>query len=186
MALCMASISPKARFWIKEVLISSVIFAVVFLGVRFFEGERQRGCGGDLPKGELAASFTLQDLMTGENISLKDLRGKAVVVNFWATWCGVCRKELPALQSLHEKAGDRYRVITVADDNPSALKAVARRMNLTIPILHDKRGGVGRTYKVTKIPKTVILNREGQIVHDFVGPIDEEILLDSLNTLTSK
>lgn len=110
------------------------------------------------------ADFELKDL-DGRTWKRTDLKGKVVLVNFWATWCAPCRREMPDLQALY----DRFRakglvVLAVSDESPEKVRGYAKASKWTFPILLDAGGLVGKRYRLESIPKTFVYDREGALV----------------------
>lgn len=130
--------------------------------------------------GFLAPNFSLGSL-DGETIQLSDLRGQAVILNLWASWCGPCRAEMPAIQNVYEAYADKGLVIlalnaTYQDDLASA-SAFAAELGLTYPILLDLDGSVSSQYNLRALPTTYFIDPEGR-VQDVVigGPMSEALL----------
>lgn len=113
-----------------------------------------------------APDFTLRNL-AGGNLRLAEQRGQVVMVNFWATWCGPCRVELPHLQRLHDKYRSAGFVLLGVnlDDQAAAGQQMAQRMGLTFPVLHDADKAVTRRYDVGAMPGTVLIDRDGTVRH---------------------
>lgn len=110
------------------------------------------------------ADFTLTGL-DGKQWSLKDLRGKVVLVNFWATWCPPCRKEMPDLQEFHTKLKDKGLVIlAITDEDAGKAQPFIAEKKYTFPVLLDPGRKVNEAFRVDGIPKTFIFNREGKLV----------------------
>jgi cytochrome c biogenesis protein CcmG, thiol:disulfide interchange protein DsbE len=107
-------------------------------------------------------------------LGLADLRGKAVVVNFWATWCLECRPEMPALERLHRRFGARgLAVIGVnAREGAGAVRRYAADVGLTFPLVLDPGGSINATYGVVGLPTTFVVGRDGRAVALAVGPRD--------------
>lgn len=121
----------------------------------------------DLPPipvvGDIAPDFELPTL-DGEQVRLSALRGKVVLLNFWATWCGPCRKEIPHLQRLHEKyPEDRFALIGVTDEKSEEVRHFLDERGITYPSLIDKSHEVFHLYGVTGIPVTVAIGPDGKI-----------------------
>lgn len=109
------------------------------------------------------ADFTLTDL-NGKTWTLKGLRGRVVLVNFWATWCPPCRKEMPDLQELYSRFKDKGLVVlAITDEAPEKAKPFIEEKRYSFPILVDKDRKVNETFRVDGIPKTFIYNREGRL-----------------------
>lgn len=109
-----------------------------------------------------APDFTLKS-MTGENVRLKELSGQVVLVNFWASWCGPCRKEMPLLDKLHTKysaMGFTVLGVNVEEKNQAAIDFISE-MGVSFPILLDSENNVSKQYDVEAMPTTVIIDRKG-------------------------
>jgi peroxiredoxin len=103
---------------------------------------------------------------TGEQITLGDLRGEVVMINFWATWCGPCRQEMPHLEALHqryENLGFTLLGVNVEDDPEGARKWLTEHARVSFPILFDSRNEVSKLYEVVAMPSTVIVDRGGAV-----------------------
>ncbi|HEX6996802.1 MAG TPA: TlpA disulfide reductase family protein [Gammaproteobacteria bacterium] len=109
-----------------------------------------------------APDFTLQS-RTGETVSLGDLKGDVVMINFWATWCGPCREEMPHLEALYQRYKDlgfTLLGVNVEDDRAGAEKWLAERP-VSFPILFDPKNEVSKLYEVVAMPSTVMIGRDG-------------------------
>jgi peroxiredoxin len=110
------------------------------------------------------ADFTLADL-DGKNWTLKDLRGKVVLVNFWATWCPPCRKEMPDLEKLYRRFKDQGLVmLVISDEDAGKVRPFIAEKQYTYPILLDPGRKVTELFAVQGIPKSFVYNREGKLV----------------------
>lgn len=108
--------------------------------------------------------FTLTDL-EGTHWTLRDLKGKVVMLNFWATWCPPCRKEIPDLQKLHDQfKGKGLVVLGIADDDFNAVKKFATEQKVPYPLLPDEGRKVHTAFQIEGIPATLIFNRSGKLV----------------------
>ena len=120
-----------------------------------------------------ARDFSLPNL-NGEIVSLQELRGQAVVLYFWATWCGPCRAGMPSLQALH----DRYRengleVLAVnIREAPQHVQSFISENNYTFPVLLDGNGAVSGAYGVRALPTIFIIDQEGFVVHRRTGGVN--------------
>ncbi len=113
-----------------------------------------------------APDFTLRT-MGGPNLRLQEQRGQVVLVNFWATWCGPCRQEMPHLNKLYDKyhsAGFVLLGVNV-DDNSQHASEVAQKMGLQFPVLLDSDKAVSRLYDLSTMPTTVLIDRDGRVRH---------------------
>jgi peroxiredoxin len=120
-----------------------------------------------------APGFTLPDLERGK-VSLKDFRGKLLMLNFWASWCVPCREEMPAMERLYQKYRDHGFVIlgvNVKDDKKSAISFV-RELKITFPIGFDPNGDVGLLYGAWGLPATYLIDANGIALARAWGPAD--------------
>jgi cytochrome c biogenesis protein CcmG, thiol:disulfide interchange protein DsbE len=124
--------------------------------------------------GKMAANFHLKDLK-GNSITLKDLRGKVVFLNVWATWCGPCREEMPSIEKLYTdfRKDPDFVVLAVSQDTDGKLVApYVQKNGFDFTVLLDPENEVGEMYGVDGIPETFIIGRDGRIVAHHVGPYD--------------
>jgi peroxiredoxin len=129
---------------------------------------------GFVQVGDEAPNFTLRDL-TGNVMSLSQLRGKVVLLNFWATWCGPCRVEMPAMEQLYRTLPRReFEILAVSTDPQGAVvtRPFQREMGFTFPILHDSEYRVGLTYGARTIPITFMVDRRGIVRQKIFGARD--------------
>ena len=126
-------------------------------------------------EGKPAPDFTL-DSLEGKSVSLASLKGKVVILDFWATWCGPCRKGLPVLMDIAKKRADDGVVLWSVDmrEQPAQVKAFLEKSNWDLPVLMDRDGKVGTKYGVGGIPHTVIIGPDGKIVSVEIGFRGEE------------
>ncbi|MBN1837952.1 MAG: TlpA family protein disulfide reductase [Spirochaetales bacterium] len=123
-----------------------------------------------LKEGTAIVDFELPTL-GGESRSLSSFKGKVVFLNFWATWCGPCRQEMPSMQRLYQRLKDKgLEVVAVnLQEDEKAVQRFVSEHGLTFPILLDRSGRVGSTYGARSIPMTYIVDREGFVVAGTVG-----------------
>lgn len=127
------------------------------------------------------ANFTLQDLQ-GKSWTLKDLRGKVVLVNFWATWCPPCRKEMPDLEALSKRFKDQGLVIlAISDEDVAKVKPFIAEKSFTYPILLDPGRNVNKLFGVEGIPKTFIYDREGRLAAQAIDMRTQHQFLEMLD-----
>ena len=124
--------------------------------------------------GEPAPNFRLRDL-NGHSVALSDLRGKVVLLNFWATWCGPCRVEMPAMEELYRTfSRNDFEILAVSTDaqGASVTRPFQQENHLTFPILHDADYRVGLTYGARSLPMTFMVDRQGIVRHQIFGARD--------------
>lgn len=135
-----------------------------------------------LRQGDLPPDFELTTV-TGETVKLSDLKGKKVILNFWATWCPPCKAEMPHMQNYYKNSAEKDNVeiiaVNLTTGEHRGVKAVQEFVDsygLTFPIPLDETGVVGESYQAFRIPTTYILNTDGTIAHVLVGPMDESMM----------
>lgn len=137
------------------------------------------GCAttkGALTAGKPAPDFTLP-MLDGGTLALAQLRGSVVLVDFWASWCGPCREELPALEKLraeYEPRGARFVAVNI-DDEAAAAAGAAQTMGITMPVLLDTQKIAAQAFQPPTMPTSYVLDREGVVrfVHEgFTGAGD--------------
>ena len=111
-----------------------------------------------------APDFTLKS-SAGPNVRLQEQRGHVVLINFWATWCGPCRQEMPQLARLHEKYRSAGLVVlgVSVDDDVRHASEVAQRLGLGFAVLQDSDKAVSRRYDLATMPTTVLVDRDGRV-----------------------
>jgi peroxiredoxin len=128
---------------------------------------------GGVGTNEPAPVFELPSLSGDGGIALAELRGEAVVVNFWASWCRPCRDESPYLEQLwREKRARGLVLVGVNEEDVSKdARRFARRHGLTYPLVRDKSGGLRDDYKLRGYPETFVIDRRGDVVEHIAGPV---------------
>ena len=113
-----------------------------------------------------APDFTLRSV-GGANLRLQEQRGQVVLVNFWATWCGPCRQEMPHLNRLYDKYRSSGFVLLGVniDDDPRAAADLATKLGLHFPVLLDTDKKVSRVYDMSAMPATLLIDRDGRVRH---------------------
>jgi thiol-disulfide isomerase/thioredoxin len=134
--------------------------------------------------GGAAPDFTLPTV-EGRSLSLSSLRGKPVIINFWATWCAPCRDEMPLIQQAAARYASSGLTVLAIDvqEGEALVQPFVEEFGLTFPVLLDKTGEVVSRYRVRGIPTTVFVDREGIIRSVYLGPMDEAILEKQLSVL---
>lgn len=124
--------------------------------------------------GQKAPRFDLPLLDGSGNVSLDGLRGRVVLLNFWATWCAPCEAEMPAMQRLHEAlANTEFTLVAVSVDAGRAeVEAFQKRLGLGFPIALDPDKRVANAYQSHRFPESYLIDRDGRILSRYIGPRD--------------
>lgn len=160
------------------VLLVGILAAIVVFGLQLARRQQTQPTQGAAPD----FAITTFD---GQDLSLNDLRGQIVVLNFWASWCGPCRVEAPDLQRIHERYQDRGVVvvgITYTDTDAKSL-AFMDEFGMTYPNGPDRGNRISDRYNIQGVPETFVIDREGKVAHFIYAPTSEQqltIMLDGL------
>lgn len=129
---------------------------------------------------EAAPDFQLQNL-DGQPISLSDFKGKPVLINFWATWCGPCVSEMPYIQEIHEEWPDKGLVVLAINigDSSSEVEQFLQNHNLSLPVLLDTKKVVAQRYSIRAIPTTFFLDKDGMIQVKVIGAFPNKAAIES-------
>lgn len=132
-------------------------------------------------EGQEAPGFVLQDTQ-GQEHALQDYRGRVVLLNFWATWCGPCRLEMPAIQERYESyADEQFAVLAVNFDEPQPeVVAFGDELGLTFPLLLDPGAEVQRRYRIRGYPTSVFVDEQGVVRVVHIGIMTEDQLDEAL------
>ncbi|MGC8780602.1 MAG: TlpA family protein disulfide reductase [Anaerolineae bacterium] len=175
----------------SRLLWSGLVAAALVVGAAWIWVNRvpaaRAAMAGGLPPapavGHPAPDFTLTTV-TGETFTLAALRGKPVILNFWATWCPPCRAELPELEAAHERYAGQVIVVGVNQAEPAAsVAAFAGQAGLAFLLPLDAQGDVSRQYAVRSLPTTFFIDRTGVIRRIQIGPLTEATLAQALKTI---
>ncbi|MDZ7644188.1 MAG: TlpA disulfide reductase family protein [Woeseiaceae bacterium] len=146
----------------------------------------QRRCASSALTGQTAPDFALRSA-SGDNMRLSEYRGDVVMINFWATWCGPCRQEMPLLDDLYsryERVGFKLLGVNIDDDSRRAMEMV-EELGVNFPVLFDESKDVSRLYQVEAMPVTVLVDRSGTVrhVHHGYKPGYEQKYLTQIRSL---
>jgi len=158
----------------KQWLIVGLVVAGLGVGAvamsRAGEGLKRVEVGGEMP------DYDVTDSRTGDSLSLREhYKGTVTLVNIWATWCIPCRTEMPAMQRVYDALKDdgfRIAAVSVDDDTDDVVNGFAESYQLTFDILHDRSGGIQKTYQTTGVPESFLVDRNGIIVRRVIGAHD--------------
>lgn len=137
-------------------------------------------------QGSPAPTFTL-DAKSGQKVSLDQYKGQVVMINFWASWCGPCRQEMPLLENIYKKYGKLGFTMLGVNVEPDSKLADEwlKATPVSFPVLYDRDSKVSKLYDVAGMPSTVIIDRKGQVrmLHRGYKPGDENEYMDSIRSL---
>ena len=134
--------------------------------------------GMPIKEGVAAPDFT-GELMDGTSITLSELQGKPVIINFWATWCGPCVKEMPAFERLKDDFGDKIGIIAVnCGDDAGTVKDFVEENGYTFPVVLDEEYSISMLYPTNSIPYTVVVDAEGRVTHISTGALDADTMYE--------
>ncbi len=126
------------------------------------------------------ADFTLNDLQ-GKSWTLRELKGKVVLVNFWATWCQPCRREMPDLDALYKRFQSQgFVILGISDEEAPKVNQLLAENHVTYPILLDPGRKVNETFRIDGIPKTFVYDRDGKLVAQSIDMRTQKQFLDLL------
>ena len=130
----------------------------------------------------LAPNFTVYDA-AGKAVQLHDFIGKPVVLNFWASWCGPCRSEMPEFQEVYNELGDKvtFLMVNAGQETAKDVKSFLENAGYTFPVYYDTTDAAAVAYHVTGLPTTYFLNAKGEAVTYAVGAIDKDTLLKGIS-----
>ena len=125
--------------------------------------------GTSLSEGDAAPDFTAE-LAGGGSFSMSENKGNVILLNFWATWCGPCRDEMPAFEKLYGEYGDKVRILAVDLAEPKAdVDQFIEDNGYTFPIAYDETGEIGGLYPTSGIPYTLVIGKDGSIKAVYLG-----------------
>ena len=156
---------PRA---LRPLVVLAAVVVAAFGYVRLAENK-----GYSLKKGAMAPPLRLPALAGGE-LDLASLRGRLVVLNFWATWCPPCVQEMPSLERLHRTLGkEGLSVVSVSvDEDEEALRRFVKEHGVSFPVLRDPGGRAAAAYRTTGYPETFEIDAEGVVREHYVGPAE--------------
>jgi cytochrome c biogenesis protein CcmG/thiol:disulfide interchange protein DsbE len=166
-----------------------VVLSLITLGLaawQWLEGRQRLARQSRAAPPEATATATDFTLISadGTPVSLSDLRGKVVLLNFWATWCPPCTAEMPDLNALYRRYGGEKNFVVVGvnlEEQPKEVADFARQKHIDFPLLLDRDGRVTRkAYRVRTLPASVIIDREGITRDSWVGRLLREAMLARL------
>ena len=168
--------------------IAAIVAAMLFVGIRMARNNRMNGPGNGQLIGSLAPDFELPAL-DGKKVKLSDLRGKAVLLNFWATYCGPCKIEMPWFVELQKEYGPQgFQIVGVAMDDASTeeIAKFAKEMGVNYPILIGQ-DSVAQSYGgVSVLPTTFFIDRDGKVTAREFGLRSRSDFVDDIKKAMSQ
>lgn len=181
---------------LRNILAVVVLLGLVIWGVLDYSGKydasraeaeqlHQEDGNIGVKKGKIAPDFELETL-DGKQVKLSDYEGKKIVMNFWATWCGPCRAEMPHMEKYYKEFQTENVVLlginlTHTERKKENIPDFVDEFGLTFPILLDPKAEVSEKYQVIAYPTTFIIDTKGVIRHIFYGPIDYNTLSNAVS-----
>lgn len=171
----------------KWITYSTALCITFFIGHTLFNTykESKETASVHINQGVQATDFILP-LLDGEKMTLQEHKGKIVILNFWASWCEPCNMEMPHLQDFYEEHQDDVEILAVNATNKDRVTEVKKFRNkyqLTFPILLDESGETSTVFGAFSFPTTIIIDRQGNIVQEVLGPMEKDLLEDVISTL---
>lgn len=170
----------RLRLGAQIAAVAVVVALLGLLGWKLAQGDSE--VTSELARGgaPVAPAWTLDRLDGSGELSLSSLRGKTVVLNFWASWCGPCRDEMPLLQAGWMRWQDRNVVFVGVDakDDRGYARSFLKRYGVTYPNVYDGKGSLIGRYGVTGYPETFFIDAEGKVRYRIAGPVEKPSDLD--------
>ena len=182
----------------KQIVIGAIVL-VVLGGAALFSSYQGGGKEADKKvdqtavqpePGNRAPEFVLPTLADpNKTVALSDLKGKPVFLNFWASWCGPCKKEMPDLQAVYEKNKDKvdfYTINLTGQDDAKKAEAFLKEYNITIPALIDPDGKGMKMYKVISVPSSYVIDANGIVAEKRPGSMTAEEMQGMIDRTLAK
>ena len=176
---------PKTRFGWSVILIACLLFGLYWIDASqvIDVGGVADGSAEFAAIGYAAPDFQLTSL-DNETLQLAQQQGKPIILNFWATWCGPCRAEMPALQRISAEFNSTALVIGVNQaEQATQVSNFATEFGITYPILLDLTNDINRLYRVRSLPTTYFIDSNGIIRDQIIGTASEAVLSSKLENL---
>ena len=174
----------RVRMGLVSLALAVALFALAACGAKSSPSPTPTGAAtsdhSGLDVGQKAPLFTAK-LVSGQPVTLESLRGKIVLLNFWATWCGPCRGEMPFLQALADKYDKKDFAVLAVNflEQPDTIAKFTNQFNLKFDVVLDPKGEINRLYGVNHYPVTFIVGRDGTILAQQSGPFSPPETLET-------
>lgn len=176
-------------FWVGLILLTLALGVAWVAYSRTLVGQTSATGAANLEpapiKGHPAPDFALPTL-DGKTIRLSDYKGKPVLVNFWATWCGPCRAEFPDFQKAWTDNADQLVIIGINNtttDDKSQIPGFLDEFGITFPIVLDESGDTAKAYNILGLPTSIFIDRDGVVKEVFTGPLNKAYIEAKLGEL---
>jgi len=157
--------SRRLKLFIKIILGLVILAALIFTIYEVIQDKTT------VSVGEKAPNFALKTV-DGQTVQLSDLKGQGVLLNFWGTWCGPCKSEMPAINQANQKDLKGVKIIAVnIRETPSDVRKFYKRYHLNFTTVLDRNGKVTDTYHIDNIPSTFLIDQNGMVVKKITGPM---------------
>ncbi len=158
----------------KKLLV--LLIALLTVGCSFGSGGAPSGALKNAPDAAIAGVNT-------ENTTIHGLaKGKPLFLNFWATWCPPCVEEMPAVEAMYKKYGDRVNFAAISmDEEPGAAANFIKSRGLTVPVYTGDLKALGKDYQIDAIPRSILIGKDGTILADHLGGMNEAALEEFLS-----
>ena len=180
----------EGLYRILKILIVVLLAAVLIAGILVFVPRQSEPVATEKPETDLAPDFTLYDI-DGNTCKLSDFRGKPVILNFWASWCGPCKAEMPDFEEAYKTYGEdiQFLIVNLTDGSSETVEtasAYIAQQGYTFPVYYDvaMEGAVG--YGIYAIPVTYFIDAEGSVRAFNEGMISADVLESNIAALLSK
>ncbi|MCS0824799.1 thiol-disulfide oxidoreductase ResA [Cytobacillus firmus] len=174
------------RLWMRTFILATLLGAVVYT---LYANFIARDVNQKVKASDEAPDFILSKLdEETETIKLSDLRGKAVLLNFWGSWCGPCKREMPAIEEAYNQyKNQNFEVITInIEESDFTVTNFLETNNLSLPVVMDKTGEVYDAYGVYTLPASFFLNPDGTVNRVYEGEMTKENIDDWVNEILSE
>ncbi|MFY0543005.1 thiol-disulfide oxidoreductase ResA [Brevibacillus sp. H7] len=170
------------RTYIRVAILGVLLVALVFAVYSSLEKDPNA-----VKVGRDAPNFSLEQL-NGSPVTLSDLKGKGVVLNFWGTWCEPCKAEMPALQKQYEAYKDKGLVVIGVNigESPITVEPFVKQLGVNFPILMDRQSQITKLYRIGPIPTTFFIDGDGEVKEIFIGQMNEAIIADKIANILPK
>ena len=164
----------------KAIFVLSLVI-ILSMGLFYYNTLNSKAADIGTEVGNQAPDFTLKNIY-GEKVNLKELQGKKVFLNFWASWCKPCEKEMPDIQKLYKNYGDKIEIIAVnMGEKKKTVMNFLEMRGYNFPILLDSNRELSSKYLVRAVPTSYFLDSEGIIMNKHIGLLNYEQMVEKMN-----